>query len=85
MSSKVQGLIQPITDLSETSIGAGFVLVAGRRAADTNAADDLVSGFDRHAAADSDKLSIVERRIEPPGTATCLASSPDDTRRRAAV
>ena len=60
------GLIQPITDLREASIGAGFVLFAGRRATDTDAADDLVSDFDRHAAADSDKLSIVERRIDPP-------------------
>ena len=39
----VKGLIQPITDLSETSIGARFILVATRRATDTNAADVLVS------------------------------------------
>jgi hypothetical protein len=62
----VKGLVQPITDLSETSIGAGFVLFAGRRATNTNAADDLVADFDRHAAADSDKLPIVERGIEGP-------------------
>ena len=62
----VKGLIQPITNLSETSIGAGFVLFAGRRATDTDAANDLVSDFDWHAAADSDKLPIVERRIEGP-------------------
>src|SRR4029077_18069073 len=59
-----KGLIQPIGDFSEASIGAGFVLVAARRATDANCADRLVSDLDRDAALDSNELSIVERGIE---------------------
>jgi hypothetical protein len=55
----VKGLIQPIGDLSEASVGAGFVLVAARRATRANSSDRLVADLDRHAAEDSDELSIV--------------------------
>ena len=60
----VKGLIQSISDLSDASIGTGFVLVAARRAPDANSSDRFVAGLDRHAAEDSDELSIVKRGIE---------------------
>ena len=59
-----KGLIQPIRDLSETSVGAGFVLVAARRATDANGTDRFVANLDRHAAGESNELSILERGIE---------------------
>ena len=60
----MKGLIQSISDLSDASIGAGFVLVAARRAAHANSPDRFVTGLDRHTADGSDELSIVERGIE---------------------
>ena len=60
----MKALIQPIADLSEASIGAGFVLVATRRATDANGADRFVANLDRHTAGESNELSIVERGIE---------------------
>ena len=81
----VKGLIQSIRDLSDASIGAGFVLVAARRATDANCADRLVSDLDRDATLDSNELSIVERGIERARRSNLLASSPVETRRMAAV
>jgi len=57
-------LVQPVTDLGEARISAGFVLVAAGRPADADAADRVVARLDGHATERRHHLGIIERGIE---------------------
>src|ERR1700730_5785999 len=59
-------LIQASADLGEPRIGTGFVLVAARRAANSDAADDLVASLDRDPTARDHHVGVVEGGIERP-------------------
>jgi hypothetical protein len=78
-----KGSIQSVGDFTKASIGAGLVLVAARRATDTFGADRFVVNLDRQAATATSCLSY-SGGLNAPGAAT-FASSPDETRRMAAV
>ena len=47
-------LLEPVGYLVCGGFGAHFVLVATRRAADADRTDDLISGFEHHAAGDQE-------------------------------
>src|SRR5215470_20458754 len=56
--------LQPVVDLGNASVGAGFVLVAAGGAADPDAADRLLVGIDRHAATLDRQVGVELQRVE---------------------
>src|SRR5437868_5439857 len=64
LPARCQPLFQPIADLGDAGLGAGFVLVAARCARDGNAADRVLASLDRDAAPSGGELRVELAGIE---------------------
>jgi hypothetical protein len=57
-------LLQPVADLGQAGLSAGFILLATRSTADADSGDRLIADLDRQTAHCRRQLAIEDRRIE---------------------